>query len=114
MGIYETRQNIVRSWNYPGHWTRQGLADTVAGRKKYQDYLHWLSADQAARKELAFDAMCRGWALGSKDFKNAVLKEGFNKDEYDSPEFEARSRSEANELIWEGLLGCETRSGQRI
>jgi putative transposase len=81
-----------------------GLADTVAGRKKYQDYLLWLSTDDVARKELAFDTMCRGWALGSKDFKKSVLKEELEKGESDNSEFEGRSLSEANELIWEGLV----------
>jgi len=81
-----------------------GLADTVVGRNKYEDYLNWLSADESACKELAFDSMCRGWALGSKDFKKALLEEELKKDGYDGSEFEGRSLSEANELIWEGLL----------
>ena len=46
-----------------------GLKDTPAGRKKYRDYLQWLSANRPAQKEMAFDRMCRGWALGTKPFK---------------------------------------------
>jgi hypothetical protein len=46
-----------------------GLSDTTVGRKKYREYLAWLAADSGAQKELLFDRMCRGWAIGSKDFK---------------------------------------------
>jgi len=81
-----------------------GLVDTLAGRNKYQEYLLWLSSNEAARKELGFEKMCRGWALGTKDFKKAVLKEELEKDEVVDSEFEGRSLSEANELIWEDLL----------
>jgi len=82
------------------------VRNTVTGRRKYMQYLLWLSEDTGARKELAFDAMCRGWALGSKDFKKAVLQEELEKDEVGDSEFEDRSLSKANELIWESLLEC--------
>ena len=81
-----------------------GLDDTVVGRNKYQDYLLWLSTDNAAQKELAFDSMCSGWALGSNDFKKAVIEEELDKDELRGQNFEGRSLSEVNELIWEDLF----------
>ena len=52
-----------------------GLSDTTTGRKKYREYLAWLAADAGAQKELLFDRMCRGWAIGSKDFKKGLLSE---------------------------------------
>ena len=52
-----------------------GLADTSAGRRKYREYLAWLPADASAQKELLFDRVCRGWAIGSKDFKKDLLSE---------------------------------------
>ena len=50
-----------------------GLSDTTVGRNKYREYLAWLAADSGAQKELLFDRMCRGWAIGSKDFKKGLL-----------------------------------------
>jgi REP element-mobilizing transposase RayT len=91
-----------------------GLADTSAGRRKYREYLAWLSADTGAQKELLFDRMCRGWAIGSKDFKKGLLSEeaerskseaegakliGLKQERYDGKELR-----EANELKWELFL----------
>jgi putative transposase len=50
-----------------------GLADTPAGRRSYQEYLVWLAADEAEQKQLGFDKMSRGWALGCEDFKKSIL-----------------------------------------
>lgn len=91
-----------------------GLSDTTAGRKKYREYLAWLSADSDAQKELLFDRMCRGWAIGSQDFKKGLLNDeadrlkaevaggeilGVTKEHYDGKDLR-----EANELKWELYL----------
>ena len=52
-----------------------GLADTVAGRKQYLAYLGWLQEDEAGKKALEFDRLSKGWAVGAKGFKKALLKE---------------------------------------
>jgi len=41
---------------------------------KLKEYLDWLSADAPAQKEMAFEEMCRGWALGTKSFKRGLLE----------------------------------------
>jgi hypothetical protein len=51
----------------------EGLRDASAGRRKYADYLAWLSEDEPGQKELRFDRMSKGWAMGSKPFKTALL-----------------------------------------
>jgi REP element-mobilizing transposase RayT len=51
------------------------LADSTAGRKKYREYLAWLSEDEPARKALHFERMSKGWAIGSRDFKKALVEE---------------------------------------
>jgi len=51
------------------------LADTPAGRRKYADYLRWLADDEPARKALRFDRMSHGWVIGTKTFKQAMVKE---------------------------------------
>lgn len=56
-----------------------GLKDTPAGRNKYKQYLEWLNEDENARKEIGFDRMSRGWALGTKDFKKAVIADERNR-----------------------------------
>lgn len=47
------------------------LADTQQGREKHLAYLAWLSTDEGAQKELAFEKMSRGWAIGSQEFTRA-------------------------------------------
>lgn len=89
-----------------------GLADTPKGREQYRNYLEWLSTDEAARKEMAFDKMCRGWALGTKEFKKALLEEAESdeKDDTESgahkaiPRYDGKDLREANELRWEMYL----------
>jgi len=82
------------------------LKDTPAGRKKYSEYLDWLSSDAPAQKEMAFEKMCRGWALGTKSFKRGLLEsEGLLKEgSFESLQLEGRELLEANELRWENLL----------
>ena len=51
------------------------LADTPAGHAAYLDFLAWLHEDEPAQKAYAFDCMCKGWAMGSKEFKGALIEE---------------------------------------
>lgn len=87
-----------------------GLADTPKGREQYLSYLKWLSEDNVAQREMAFEKMCRGWALGTKDFKKALLDEVEDDDEQanepegDVPRYDGERLREANELRWEMLL----------
>jgi hypothetical protein len=91
-----------------------GLSDTSAGRKKYREYLAWLSADAGAQKDLLFDRMCWGWAIGSKDFKKGLLSEeaerlkaeaeGADALELKQERYDGKDLREANELKWELFL----------
>ena len=83
--------------------TAGGLADTPKGRLQYMNYLKWLSTDDAAQKEMAFEKMCRGWALGTKEFKKALLEEVENDEESEDesetvPRYDGENLREANEL----------------
>jgi REP element-mobilizing transposase RayT len=51
------------------------LDDTAAGHANYLSYLKWLSEEDSARKAAKFDAMCRGWAIGCKRFKQELLED---------------------------------------
>lgn len=56
-----------------------GLKDTPAGRRKYTQYLDWLSENGQAQKEAAFEKMSKGWAIATKDFKRAVIADKRNR-----------------------------------
>lgn len=83
-----------------------GLKDDAHGHRSYESYLEWLSKHAGARKEMAFDQMCRGWALGSKEFKRGLLEsEGLLKHgSFEGVRLEGRELREANELIWENCV----------
>jgi putative transposase len=51
------------------------LADTPAGRGKYLAYLAWLAEDEPARKAQRFEAMSKGWIIGTPRFAQTMLKE---------------------------------------
>lgn len=90
------------------------LTDSPAGRKRYREYLSWLSADYNARQEQLFDQMCKGWALGSKEFKKGLLSEEIERKKAEAEKahnwslkqesYDGKELREANELKWELLL----------
>ena len=48
------------------------LADTPAGRRRYLQYLDWLTTDESAQNELKFKEMSKGWAIGTEQFKKEL------------------------------------------
>jgi len=52
-----------------------GLADTAAGRRGYAAYLGWQATDGPAGKSKAYVSLSQGWALGTKEFKSALVKD---------------------------------------
>ncbi len=52
-----------------------GLADTPSGRASYAQFLAWQATEGPAGKTKAYVSMSRGWALGTKDFKTALIKD---------------------------------------
>jgi hypothetical protein len=81
-----------------------GLADTPAGRRKYLEYLAWLSEDESARKEQRFAEMAKGWVIGAKEFAQALAQE--NRELTGQGKRLAAEGREAVESIWqEELVG---------
>jgi hypothetical protein len=76
------------------------LADTGAGCKAYLGYLEWLVESDQTRKDLKFKDLCRGWALGTREFKKALVE----KDMVRGLERVGRESGEARPLRWEDLL----------
>jgi len=79
-----------------------GLKDTPVGHRKYEDYLIWLNENEQGQKEQDFTRMSKGWALGTKEFKLALIEES----EQARTQLAASGASsgEPKELHWETLL----------
>ena len=91
-----------------------GLTDSPAGRRKYREYLHWLSETDVEAERLGFEKMSRGWAKGSKEFRQSVLED--LKDERMQRVVETEA-SEMREPLWEralraGLAAIGRKKGQ--
>ena len=79
------------------------LKDSPAGRRKYGDYLAWLQEDESERKQMAFEKMSKGWAIGTRDYQKDVAAD----DRKLRPQIK-RTYAEARlekELRWEATLG---------
>lgn len=79
-----------------------GLRDTPAGRRKYGQYLEWLAEDEPRQKAMAFDRMSKGWALGAREFKQALLQD--EKAALSEVALGGADKRELRELGWEREL----------
>lgn len=52
-----------------------GLEDTRAGRRAYLAYLGWLIGNADAQKAMGFADMVKGWAQGSKEFLQDIVRD---------------------------------------
>jgi REP element-mobilizing transposase RayT len=78
------------------------LADTPAGRKKYGDYLAWQAAEGPAGRNKAYVSMSQGWALGTKEFKAALVRD--HALVADNRAWESHGAREIREQAWEALF----------
>lgn len=79
-----------------------GLKDAPAGRQSYRDYLEWLSANDTAKRELAFESMSKGWVLGSRQFKVALIED--HKQQLVKHALGEVESSEVREILWAATL----------
>lgn len=79
-----------------------GLKDGPVGRRKYMEYLAWLSNDEPGQKSLLFDRMSKGWAHGSKEFKEALI--GDRRQIISKRIINGDAGREAKEQLWGGAL----------
>ena len=81
------------------------LKDGPVGRRKYVEYLSWLSEDEPRQKALNFDRMSKGWAHGSEEFKDALVED--RKREAAQRVIDGDAGREAKEQLWKtGLNRC--------
>ena len=92
------------AWYDPGPALEQagGLPDTPDGRRKYLEYLAWLSEDEPTRKKQRFDEMSRGWVIGGGEFAKALVRE--NRELTGKGRRLAAEMQEAREAVWQGEL----------
>jgi REP element-mobilizing transposase RayT len=79
-----------------------GLTDIPAGREAYENYLTWQAAEGPAGKSKAYVSMSRGWALGTKDFRTALIQD-YNLAE-SSRAWEDSGAREMREARWTATL----------
>jgi REP element-mobilizing transposase RayT len=73
--LFEPKQRPEWYHPQPALTHAEALADTAAGRRRYLDYLQWLAEDEPARKQLRFEAMSRGWVIGTENFAKTMVQE---------------------------------------
>ena len=83
------------------------LSDSAAGRRSYQSYLEWQAAEGPAGKTRAYVKLSRGWALGSPEFKAALVRD-CNVAAL-SRAWEVEGAREVHEIKWAYLLGTALR-----
>lgn len=79
-----------------------GLADSPAGRRSYADYLAWQAAEGPAGKSKAYVSLSQGWALGTVEFKQALVQDHALAAE--SRAWESQGAREIREQAWETLF----------
>ena len=78
------------------------LKDTPAGRRKYAEYLSWLVEDEPRQKAMLFDKMSKGWAMGTKGFKAALLED--EKNLKACMKLGVSEAKEMREVVWDAKL----------
>ena len=78
------------------------LADTRAGWCAYADYLTWQMASGPAGKSAAYQSMSRSWALGGREFKQALVKD--HQLAATAKAWESAGARELRELQWQQAL----------
>lgn len=78
------------------------LTDTMKGRRDYLNHLSWILSDTKARRVIESSKLCRGWALGDKQFKEELV------DKYlpvgQVRHLEGKDLAEANAIRWSRIL----------
>ena len=82
--------------------TAGGLNDSTAGHTSYEAYLEWQAMEGPAGKSKAYVNLSRGWALGSREFKTALVQD--HDLAADTRALEVLGAREVSELRWTATL----------
>ena len=77
-------------------------SDTVRGRQQYLQYLAWLKSDHKANRSIQSSKLCRGWALGHRQFKEQLIDKFLPVGQI--RHLEGKNLKEANEIRWQQIL----------
>ena len=84
-------------------WLRAlGFDDTKPGWASYRDYLVWLAADQTEQKRQSFEKLISGWAIGTKNWQDEILRT--NQDRPNSDRIESSTERDLQEALWSRML----------
>ncbi len=78
------------------------LADSPSGWRAYADYLAWQAEAGPAGKSKAYVSMSKGWALGGKGFKQALLQDQIVA--ADTRAWESEGVREVRSAQWQAVL----------
>jgi REP element-mobilizing transposase RayT len=78
------------------------LPDTMKGRRIYLQHLLWIPSDIKAKRRIQSSRLCRGWALGNKQFKEELVDRFLPVGQVGH--LEGKDFSEANEIRWNRIL----------
>jgi hypothetical protein len=78
------------------------LSDTMRGRRDYLQHLLWLQSDSKAKRQVQSSKLCRGWALGSKQFKEKLVDQFLPVGQVGH--LEGKDLAEANKIRWDRIL----------
>jgi len=84
--------------------TAGGLADTAAGHERYASYLEWQVQEGPAGKPEASANMSRGWAVGGKEFRAALVRDHALL--ASARAWESVGAQEVQEIQWTACLGA--------
>jgi putative transposase len=87
------------------------LTDSRSGRRSYDAYLEWQTADGPAGTSKAYINLSRGWVLGGKEFKRALVEDHGLADE--ARALESIGAREARAIRWSTALGTGLKTLRR-
>lgn len=86
-----------------GDWmAHKHIESSDAGWRRYVDYIVNLVADEGRQKELGFDSLSRGWAIGTEGWRKALAKDFAHMAL--SPGLAAAEARSLREAGWESFL----------
>lgn len=89
-----------------------GLESTTEGWRDYLEHLQELAGDEARQKELGFETMSRGWAIGTAGWRKALAKEYAHMAL--NPGLSAAEARALRETVWQqSLTGAMKAHGKR-
>ena len=78
------------------------LPDTMQGRRDYVKHILWVQSDIKAKRQIQSSRLCRGWALGNKQFKEELVDQFLPVGQ--AGHLEGKDLAEANEIRWTRIL----------